>query len=118
VTFAASVVWDPVVSVAGGAVDIATRIGAVVTMFAVEDADIALFVVDDAVMVTVPPGGTVEGPAYVTETPLAVCAFVDPPIVPQLDAPQLKDQSTPAAAGSPSTIAVNEVECAGPAVWT
>jgi hypothetical protein len=30
-------------------------------MFAVADADIAGFVVDVAVMVTVPPGGTAEG---------------------------------------------------------
>ncbi len=41
--------------------DIATRIGAVVTTVAIVDADIAAFVVDLAVMVTVPPGGTVEG---------------------------------------------------------
>jgi hypothetical protein len=61
VTFAASVTWDPAVTVAGGAVDIATRIGAVVTIVAVADADIAGFVVDFAVMLTVPPGGTVEG---------------------------------------------------------
>jgi hypothetical protein len=39
-------------------------------------------------------------------------------IDPQLDAPQLRDQSTPAAAGSLATIAVSGVECAEPAVST
>jgi hypothetical protein len=39
-----------------------------------------------------------------------VCVFVDPLTVPQLDAPQLKDQSTPAAAGSLPTIAVKVAE--------
>ena len=62
-TVAASVACVPAVNAAGGAEDIVTTIGAVVRTVAVADADIAGFVVDVAVMVTVPPGGTVEGPA-------------------------------------------------------
>jgi hypothetical protein len=62
-TFAASVVCDASVNAAPGAVDIVTIIGAVVTMVAVAEADTVGFVVDFAVMVTCPPGGTVEGPA-------------------------------------------------------
>ena len=62
VTVAANVAGDFTSNVAGGAVDIVTIIGAVVTMVAVADADIAGLVVDFAVMVTGPFGGTVEGP--------------------------------------------------------
>jgi hypothetical protein len=39
-----------------------------------------------------------------------VCAVFDPSNVPQLEELQLRDQSTPAAAESLATIAVNEVE--------
>lgn len=62
-TVVASVAWDPTVNEAGGAEDIVTTIGVVVITVAVADADIAGFVVDAAVMVTVPPGGAAEGPA-------------------------------------------------------
>ena len=58
---AASVAWVPSVNAAGGAEDIVTTIGAVVRTVAVADADTAEFVVDFAVMVTVPPGGMAEG---------------------------------------------------------
>ena len=60
-TVAASVAGAPAVSVAGGAEDIVTTVGVVVRMVAVADADTAGFVVDFAVMVTVPPEGMEEG---------------------------------------------------------
>jgi len=60
-TVAASVACVPAVNAAGGAEDIVTTIGAVATIVAVADADIAGFVVDAAVMVTGPPGGAEEG---------------------------------------------------------
>ena len=63
VTVAASVTCVPAVSAAGGAEDIEITIGALVTIVAVTEADIAGFVVDFAVMMTVPPGGMAEGPA-------------------------------------------------------
>ena len=62
VTFAASIDEDEVASVAGGAADIVTIIGAVVTTVAVANADTAGFVIEVAVTVTVLPGGIVEGP--------------------------------------------------------
>jgi hypothetical protein len=77
---------------------------------AVADADIAGFVVDFAVMVTTVPAEAPEGLAKVTDAPLAVCAVLDPFSVPQLEALQLNDQSTPAVTGSLVTIAVNVVE--------
>ncbi len=62
VTLAAITAVAPTVSVAAGEVDIATIIGAVVTMVAVMVAKTAGFVTDFAVMVTVPPVGMVVGP--------------------------------------------------------
>lgn len=109
-TFAARVAWDPVVNVVGGAVEVVTTIGVVEVTYAVTGAVIAWFVVDAAVMVTVPLEGAVEGLTKLTATPLAVCAVFDPFNVPQLEALQLRDQSTPAAAESLVTIAVNGVE--------
>lgn len=79
-----------------------TTMGGAVTILAVADAETAGFAVELAVMDTVPPGGTAEGPAYVAGLPLAVCAV----IVPHAAAPQLSDQSTPSAWGSPVTMAV------------
>jgi hypothetical protein len=61
-TVAASVACVPAVNAAGGAEDIVTTIGAVVRIVAVADADTAEFVVDFAVMVTVPPEGMAEDP--------------------------------------------------------
>ena len=61
VTVAASVACVPAVSAPGGAEDIETTIGAVAEIVAVADADIPGFVVDVAVIVTVPPGGITEG---------------------------------------------------------
>jgi hypothetical protein len=110
-TFAASVAWDTVVNVVGGAVEVVTTIGVVEVTYAVTRAVIAGFVVEAAVMVTAPPlEGAVEGLTKLTATPLAVCAVFDPFNVPQLEALQLRDQSTPAAAESLVTIAVNGVE--------
>jgi hypothetical protein len=43
-----------------------------------------------------------------------VCAVFDPFKAPQLEAAQLRDQSTPAAAGSLATTATTEAECAEP----
>ena len=60
-TVAARVICDPAVIVAGGGVEIVIIIGAVVMILAVEVAETAGLVVDAAVMVTVPPGGTAEG---------------------------------------------------------
>lgn len=61
-TVAASVACAPVTSAAGGAEVIVTTIGVVVVeIVAVADADTAGFVVDAAVIVTVPLGGTDEG---------------------------------------------------------
>jgi hypothetical protein len=62
VTFALSVAWDPVVSAAGGAEEMLTTIGAVVTIFAVAKSVIAGLVVDAAVIVTVKPEEAPEGP--------------------------------------------------------
>jgi hypothetical protein len=62
VTVAARVACDPAVMVAEGGVEIVITIGAVVMMLAVEIAETAGLVVDAAVMVTLPPGGTAEGP--------------------------------------------------------
>ena len=61
-TVAANVACVPAVNAAGGAEDIVTTIGAVVRIVAVADADTAEFVVDFAVMVTVPPEGMAEDP--------------------------------------------------------
>jgi hypothetical protein len=80
-----------------------TTIGVVVTTVAVADPDLVGSAVDFAVIVTLPPGGTLEGPSKVAATPLAVCGVMPP----QFDAPQLTDQSTPAAAVSLATSAVN-----------
>ncbi len=74
----------------------------VVTTVAIADADFVGSVVDVAVRVTAPPGGTAVGPTYVIGMPLAVCAVK----LPQLDAAQLTDQSTPATARSFATRAV------------
>lgn len=71
-------------------------------MLAVADAKTAGLTVDLAVMIAVPPGGTVEGATYVAALSLAVCAV----IVPHADALQLTDQSTPPAWGSFATMAV------------
>jgi hypothetical protein len=62
VTVAVTIACDPVVIIGGGAVDAVTTIGAVVTIVAVDVADTAGLVVDLAVTVTVPAGGTLEGP--------------------------------------------------------
>ena len=71
-------------------------------MFAVADAEAPGFVVDLAVIVIAPPGGAVGGAEYVAAAPLAVWEVIPP----QFEAPQLTDQSTPAAAGSLETAAV------------
>jgi hypothetical protein len=47
-----------------------------------------------------------------------VCAVFDPLNVPQLEALQLRDQSTPAPAESLATTATSEAECAEPEVST
>jgi hypothetical protein len=62
VTVAARVACDPAVMVVGGGVEIVITIGTVVMMLAVEIPETAGLVVDAAVMVTGPPGGTAEGP--------------------------------------------------------
>jgi hypothetical protein len=88
----------------GGAAEMLTTMGVAVMMFAVADAETVGFVVDVAVIVTVPPAGTAEGAEKVVLTPLAVCVGLTPP---QLAAPQLTVQSTPAFATSLATKAVN-----------
>jgi len=69
---ALSVACVPVVSDGGGAEEMVTTVGAAVTILAVADAETPVFVVDVAVMVTVPPGGAAEGATYVAAVPLAV----------------------------------------------
>ena len=91
-----------------------TTIGVFVTMLAVAVADAAGFAVAVAVMVTVPPGGTVEGAEYVAGLPLAVCGV----IVPHAVAPHVTDQPAPSARGSFVTIAVMLLDCAVPTVCT
>lgn len=72
VTLADRVACEPAIRVAGGTEDIDTVIGADVTIFAVAVAETAEFVVDFAVIVTLPLGGGVDGPVKVAELPLAV----------------------------------------------
>ncbi len=71
-TVATRVACDPVLSVAGGGVDIVTLIGAAVTTVAVAVADFVGSVVDFAVTVIVPPAATVEESVSVAVPPLAV----------------------------------------------
>lgn len=78
-------------------------IGAVVTTVAVADVDLLGSVVDLAVIVTLPLAGTLDGPRKVAAMPLAVCGVIPP----QFEALQVTDQSTPAAAASLATSAVN-----------
>ena len=110
-TVAVRVAGDPGAREAGGPEDIVTTIGVAVTIFAMACAESTGLVVDLAVIVTVPLGGAFDGAEYVVATPLAVWRGVR---LPQLSAPQLTDQSTPAAAGSLSTTAVSGVECVAP----
>ena len=112
VVVAASVVCVPVGSDSAGGEEMVTTMGAAITMLAVAEEETAGFAVDFAVMVTVPPGGTTEGAAYVAALPLAVWAV----IVPHDCAPHCTDQSTPAVWGSLATIAVIWTVCAVPAV--
>jgi hypothetical protein len=107
-TVAASVAEDPTASVAGSenAGDGVTAITAAVVTVATAVANFVLSVVDLAVIVTVPPGGTVEGLEKVVGLPLAEWAGEK---LPHIDAPQVADQSTPPAAGSLATVAVNFV---------
>ena len=114
-TVAARVTVEPVVVDAAGALDMATTIGAVVTMFAVDVANMAELVVDFAVIVAVPPVGTEMGAIYVVTAPLAVCAGLT---VPQLVAQQLTLQSTPALAESLPTRAETAALWAVPEVCT
>ena len=62
VTVAANGICAPAVTVAGGAIDVLTTIGTEVTILAVAVDETAGLLVDRAVMVTVPPAGTAEGP--------------------------------------------------------
>jgi hypothetical protein len=98
-TVAASVAEDPADSVAGSenAGDGVTAITAPVVTVAAAVANFVLSVVDRAVIVTVPPGGIVEGPEKVIGLPLAEWAGEK---LPHVDAEQVADQSTPAAVGS------------------
>jgi hypothetical protein len=61
VVVAASVACAPTVCDGAGGEERVTTIGAVVTILAVADTETAGFVVELAVMDTVPPGGTVAG---------------------------------------------------------
>ena len=78
-----------------------TEIGAAATTFAVAVADFVESVVDLAVIVIVPPTGTVELFVNVAEAPLAVWLVM----VPQLVVLQVAVQSTPAFAESFETTA-------------
>lgn len=115
VTVAASVACDPVINVVGndGAARLTTT-GVVVMMVAIADVDFVGSVVEVAVMVTVPPEGTVAGPVKIAGAPLAVCAL----ICPQLVEPQLNLQSTPAEALSWVTVARNWAVRLAPVVET
>ncbi len=57
VTVADRLVEEPAITIAGGAVDIVTTIGAAVTMLAVTVTVFVGSVVEDTVIVTVPPEG-------------------------------------------------------------
>ena len=70
-TVAVRAACDPTDIVAGGKEDIVTTFVTVVTMVAIVVAVFVGSVVDAAVMVTVPPVGTAEGPVYATTVPLA-----------------------------------------------
>jgi hypothetical protein len=111
---AASVACEPVLRVAGSGVESVTAIGGLVTTFTVAVADFVGSVVDFAVIVIVPPTGTVELFWKVAVAPLEVWLE----IVPQLDVLQLSVQFTPAAAVSFKTIAVNVAERAAPVCST
>lgn len=102
VVVATSVACVPAVCDGAGGEVIVTTMGAEVTMLAVADVETAGFAVEFAVIDTVPPGGAEEGATYVAGLPLAVCGV----IVPHAAAPQLSDQSAPAARGSLVTMAV------------
>ncbi len=94
---------DPVSSVEGGVEElgIATAIGAAVTTVAAAVATFVESLVDLAVMVMTPPAGTVEVLLNVAVAPLAVWLV----ILPQLEVPQLRLQSTPRPAESLETTA-------------
>jgi hypothetical protein len=111
---AARVACALVSRLAGGGVETVTTIGAADTTVAVAVADLVGSAVDFAVMVIVPPAGTVEEFVKVAATPLAVCAVM----VPQLGVPQLRVQSAPPGVASLATNAVKCVERAAPEVWT
>jgi hypothetical protein len=64
-------------------------------------------VTEDAVIVTVPPVGTVDGAVKVVGAPLAVVVVESDP---QFDEPQANDQLTPALVESLLTVAVNGCE--------
>ncbi len=89
--------------VRGGAGLKVTVILAALVMVAVAVAILVGSVTDVAVMVTVPPEGTVAGAVKVVVAPLAVCAELSEP---QLDPLQLTAQSTPAFAASLATAAL------------
>src|SRR6266849_2060937 len=65
--------------------------------------DVVVSAVAVALMVTVPPGGTVAGAVKVVFAPLAVCAGLN---APQLALPQVTVQSTPAFVESFETVAL------------
>ncbi len=110
VAVAVRVACEPVFSVAGGGAERVTVIGVADTTVAVATADFVGSVTDFAVMVIVPPTGTLELFVKVAVAPLGVWLV----IAPQLVALQLTVQSTPAFAESLETTAARWPERSWP----